>query len=178
MRKIIECVPNISEGKDGGIIKAVCDAVSAVKGVKLLHVTSHADHNRSVLTFKGSPRAVGAAAVALAVKAAELIDLTKQKGEHPRMGAADVIPFVPLRGATMEDCVSLSKRVGKRIWLEAGVPVFLYEYAATAMGPRRAVCPSLLARKIEVGPSAPPMMAIAAAALSLNPMAIAMKYAP
>ncbi len=132
MRKTVECVPNISEGKDGAVIKAVCDAVSTVKGVKLLHVTSDADHNRSVLTFKGSPRAVGAAAVALAVKAAELIDLTKQKGEHPRMGAADVIPFVPLKGATMEDCVSLSKRVGRRIWREAGVPVFLYEYAATA----------------------------------------------
>ena len=132
MAKIIESVPNISEGRRPEVVEACVDAVRNTPGVTLLDYSSDANHNRSVITYIGSPEGVEQASVALAKKAAELIDLTVHSGEHPRMGAVDVMPFIPIREATIEDCVELSKRVGARIAEEAGVPVFLYEKSASA----------------------------------------------
>lgn len=132
MAKIIECVPNISEGRRKDVIEACVDEIRQTAGVTLLDYSSDESHNRSVITFMGSPEGVSEAAVRLAKKAALLIDLTKHKGEHPRMGAVDVIPFIPVRDVTTEECIALSKEVGKRIWEEAGMPVFLYESSASA----------------------------------------------
>jgi glutamate formiminotransferase len=114
------------------VVEAVVNEVRSTPGVTLLDVSSDPNHNRSVITFLGSPEGVADAAVKLAKKAAELIDLTKHVGEHPRMGAVDVCPFVPVKEITTEECVELSKVVGKRIWEEAGMPVFLYEDSASA----------------------------------------------
>lgn len=132
MAKIVECVPNISEGRNTEVIEAVIDQVRAVAGVTLLDYSSDPSHNRTVITFLGNPEGVAEAAVAVAKKAVELIDLTKHQGEHPRMGAVDVIPFIPIKEMTSEDCVELSKQVAKRVWEEAKMPVFLYEDSATA----------------------------------------------
>lgn len=130
--KLVECVPNISEGRDAAVVEKVADAVRQVPGCTLLGCESDASHNRSVLTFIGSPEAVAEAAVQLSKAAAQLIDLTKHTGEHPRMGAVDVIPFIPIREMTMAECVVLSQGVGARIAEEADLPVFLYEASATA----------------------------------------------
>ncbi len=132
MAKIVECIPNISEGRNTAVIEAVIDEVRKTPGVTLLDYSSDTSHNRTVITFLGSPEGVEEAAVALAKKAAELIDLTKHQGEHPRMGAVDVVPFVPIKEITKEETIELSKRVGERIWKEAGMPVFLYEDSASA----------------------------------------------
>ena len=132
MAKIIECVPNISEGRRTEVIEACVDQVRNTPGVTLLDYSSDASHNRTVITFLGSLEGVENAAVALAVKAAELIDLTKHEGEHPRMGAVDVVPFIPIKESSVAECVELSKRVGQRIWDEAKMPVFLYEDSATS----------------------------------------------
>lgn len=132
MEKIIESVPNISEGRDRAIVEECVEQVRSTPGCLLLNYSSDPDHNRSVITYIGSPEGCEEAGVKLAKKAAELIDLTKHRGEHPRMGCVDVMPFIPVRGAAMEDCVELSKRVGRRIAEEAGLPVFLYEKSATA----------------------------------------------
>ena len=132
MAKIIESVPNISEGRRPEVVAACVDAVRNVPGVTLMDYSSDASHNRSVISYVGSPDGVEEASVALAKKAAELIDLTKHTGEHPRMGAVDVMPFIPIRETTTEDCVELSRRVGRRIAEEAGIPVFLYEASATS----------------------------------------------
>ncbi|HWS29963.1 MAG TPA: glutamate formimidoyltransferase [Clostridia bacterium] len=132
MAKIVECVPNISEGRDLKIVEKVVDEVRNTLGVALLDYSSDASHNRSVITFTGSPEGVAEATVKIAKKAAELIDLTKHTGEHPRMGAVDVIPFIPIKEMSVEECVKLSKAVGKRVYEEAGIPVFLYEASASA----------------------------------------------
>lgn len=132
MAKIVECIPNISEGRNTAVIEAVIDEVRKTAGVTLLDYSSDTSHNRTVITFLGSPEGVEEAAVALAKKAAELIDLTKHQGEHPRMGAVDVVPFVPIKEITKEETIELSKRVGERIWKEAKMPVFLYEDSASA----------------------------------------------
>jgi glutamate formiminotransferase len=131
MRKLVECVPNISEGRDKHIIDTVVAAAAEVEGVTLLDVDPGADTNRTVITFVGEPDAVVEGAFRLVRKAAELIDMRKHSGEHPRQGATDVCPFVPVAGVTMEDCVELSRRLGKRVGEELGIPVFLYEYAAS-----------------------------------------------
>jgi len=130
--KIIECVPNFSEGRDRSIIDAISRSVSAVAGVSLLDVDPGADTNRTVYTFVGEPGAVAEAAFQAAKTAFALIDMTKHSGAHPRMGALDVCPFVPVSGATMEDCVAVSKAFGKRLATELGVPVYLYEKAASS----------------------------------------------
>jgi glutamate formiminotransferase len=127
---IVESVPNVSEGRRPEVCEKLADEVRAA-GAKFLDLQSDADHHRSVLTFVGEPEAVARAAFALARRAVELIDLTTHRGEHPRMGALDVLPFVPLEGARMEDCVRLAREVGRRIGEELAVPVFLYEAAAT-----------------------------------------------
>jgi glutamate formiminotransferase len=129
MARIVECVPNISEGRDTTIINAVVDEVKRFK-VRLLDVESDRDHNRSVITYVGEPEEVEKATFALAAKAVELIDMEKHKGEHPRIGALDVVPFVPITGVDMKECIAMAERVGKRIWEELKVPVYLYEEAA------------------------------------------------
>ncbi len=132
MAKILECVPNISEGRNKEVIEDVLDEVRKVPGVTLLDYSSDESHNRTVITFLGCPEGVAQAAVALAKKAAELIDLTKHQGEHPRMGAVDVIPFIPIKEVTQEEAVEVSKQVAEKVWKEAGMPVFLYEDSASA----------------------------------------------
>lgn len=131
MPEIIECVPNVSEGRRADVIKALSAAIEAVPGVKLLDADPDESHNRTVFTFVGTGAAVSEAAFQLAKKAADLVDLNHHKGEHPRMGATDVIPFVPVAGATMEDCVRLARRLGERLGVELRIPVFLYSEAAT-----------------------------------------------
>lgn len=131
MAAMIECVPNFSEGRDRGKLDRILDAIRGVSGVTLLDVESDADHNRSVVTFVGGREVVGEAAVRGAAVAAQLIDLRHHRGEHPRMGATDVIPFVPLEGASMDDCIALAREVGRRLGEELGIPVFLYESAAS-----------------------------------------------
>ena len=130
MRKIVECIPNFSEGRDPGVIDQIVAAIRAVPGAVLLDRESDADHNRSVVTFVAPPDRVADAAIAGAKKASELIDLNKHSGEHPRMGATDVIPFVPISGVTMDDCVRLARECGERMWRELSIPVYLYEKAA------------------------------------------------
>lgn len=127
---IIECVPNFSEGRDPVIMTAIAKAVAAVPGVSLLDSTSDADHNRSVLTFAGAPEAVAESAFQAVRAAVAKIDLTKHAGVHPRLGAADVIPLVPVEGIALEECATLAHTLGARIWTELGVPVYLYEAAA------------------------------------------------
>ncbi len=130
--KTVECVPNISEGRRPEVVAACVNAVAGVEGVKVLNFTSDYDHNRSVITFIGSPEGVEEAAVRLCKTAAELIDLTAHSGEHPRMGAVDVCPFIPIKSIEMTEVVEIAKKTGKRIYEEAGVPVYLYENAASA----------------------------------------------
>jgi glutamate formiminotransferase/glutamate formiminotransferase/formiminotetrahydrofolate cyclodeaminase len=127
---IVECVPNFSEGRDPVIVATIARAVSSVPGVLLLDTTSDPDHNRSVLTFAGAPRAIADAAVAAVGAAVEKIDLSRHAGVHPRLGSADVIPFVPVSGVTLEQCAGLAREVAARIWDELRVPVYLYESAA------------------------------------------------
>ena len=132
MAKIVECVPNISEARRPEVVEAVVDEVRGTPGVTLLDYSSDMSHNRTVITFFGSPEGAAEAAVRLAKKAAELIDLLEHEGEHPRMGAVDVIPFIPIKEMTTEETVELSKQVAERVWKEAGIPVFLYEESASA----------------------------------------------
>jgi len=129
--KLVECVPNFSEGRRPEVIDAVVGAMLEVPGVRLLDREMDANHNRAVVTIVGEPEPVLEGAFRGIAKAAELIDLRTHEGEHPRMGAADVVPFVPVRGVTMDDCVALAKRLGERVGKELGIPVFLYECAAT-----------------------------------------------
>jgi glutamate formiminotransferase/formiminotetrahydrofolate cyclodeaminase len=128
--KLIECVPNFSEGRDQAVIDAITGEITAVDGAELLDVDPGAATNRTVVTFVGSPKSVEEAAFRAIAKAAELIDMSKHTGEHPRMGATDVCPFVPVEGATMEDCIEIARRLGERVGSELSIPVYLYEHAA------------------------------------------------
>ena len=129
--KIIECVPNFSEGRDKNVINAIASAIEQTEGVRLLNVDPGADTNRTVVTFIGDPDSVQEAAFQAIKKAAELIDMRKHKGEHPRIGATDVCPFIPVSGVTMQECVEIARKVGQRVASELGIPVYLYEEAAT-----------------------------------------------
>jgi glutamate formiminotransferase len=129
-RQLVECVPNFSEGRDSAKIEALVQSITSTPDVVLLDREQDADHNRCVLTFVGPPSAVAEAALRSVAKAVELIDLTKHQGAHPRIGAADVIPFIPIEGVTIEDCVRLAERVGQEIWNRLKVPVYFYEAAA------------------------------------------------
>ena len=129
-KKIVECVPNFSEGRDMEIIRQITDAIESVEGVKLLDVDPGKDTNRTVVTFVGSPEAVSEAAFRSVKKASEVIDMSKHHGAHPRMGATDVCPFVPVSGITMEETVSIAQDVAERIGNELGIPVYCYENAA------------------------------------------------
>lgn len=128
--KLIECVPNFSDGRDRAVIDAITAQIEAVDGVMLLDVDPGEATNRTVVTFVGEPGPVEEAAFAAIAKAGELIDMTTHTGEHPRMGATDVCPFVPMEGATMEDCVEIARRLGERVGTELDIPVYLYEHAA------------------------------------------------
>jgi glutamate formiminotransferase / formiminotetrahydrofolate cyclodeaminase len=130
-KQIVECVPNFSEGRDMGIIKQITDVIESVDGVKLLDVDPGKDTNRTVVTFVGSPDAVAEAAFRSVKKASEIIDMSKHLGAHPRMGATDVCPFIPVSGISMEETVLLAHRVAKRIGDDLGIPVYCYENAAT-----------------------------------------------
>ena len=132
MRTVIECVPNVSEGADSARVGEIVAAVRAVPGVRVLNVSSDASHNRSVLTFVGDGDAVRSAVLALFEAALPRIDLTRHRGEHPRMGAVDVVPLIPIRGATAADCVAISRALGEEIASRFQVPVFLYEDSASS----------------------------------------------
>lgn len=130
MTEIVQCVPNISEGRDKQKVAEIIDSIRGLDDVKVLDWSSDADHNRSVITFVGTGAGVENAALALCAKAAALIDMTVHHGEHPRMGAIDVVPFIPIRGLDMDQAVQIANRVGKRIGDELDIPVYLYEEAA------------------------------------------------
>ena len=130
MQRLVECVPNISEGRNQAVIDAVAGVVESVDGVRLLDVDPGKSTNRTVITFVGPPETVGEAAFRLIKKAAELIDMTKHRGEHPRMGATDVCPFVPVSGVTMDECAAIAHAVGERVGAELGIPGYFYESAA------------------------------------------------
>ncbi|MDK9699815.1 MAG: glutamate formimidoyltransferase [bacterium] len=130
MRALVECVPNFSEGRNPETIRLISNAISSVPGVALLNVEPDADYNRVVVTFAGDPLASVEAAFRAHKVAAERIDMTRQTGNHPRMGAADVVPFIPISGITMTECVRLSELYAHRVWEELGIPMYLYEAAA------------------------------------------------
>jgi len=136
MARLVECVPNFSEGRDRGIIDAIAQALASVTGVKLLDVDPGADTNRTVYTLVGPPDGVAEAAFRGAKKAAELIDMSAHKGAHPRMGALDVCPFIPVAGVTMAECADIARAVGRRIGSELQIPVYFYEHAAATEGRR------------------------------------------
>jgi len=141
MEKIVECVPNFSEGRDKSVIEAIAAAIKAVDGVKLLNVDPGEDFNRTVYTFVGEPKPVLEAAFQAAKVGVALIDMTKHKGEHARMGALDVMPFIPIKGVDTDDCIKLSKQFGERMAKELGVPIFLY--AKSAAKPERVRLPDI-----------------------------------
>jgi len=130
MSRIVQCIPNFSEGRDQDIIRELENTAKSIPGVMLLDRSSDENHNRTVVTLAGDPEGISEAAFRLCKLATEKIDMTKHTGEHPRMGATDVIPFVPIREVTVDDCIEISKKVAKRIWEELSVPSFLYEYSA------------------------------------------------
>jgi glutamate formiminotransferase/formiminotetrahydrofolate cyclodeaminase len=150
MEKIVECVPNFSEGRDMKIINQITVEIEKVEGVKLLDVDPGRATNRTVVTFAGSPDAVEEAAFAGAKKAAELIDMSRHSGEHARMGATDVCPFVPVSGVTLEECIEISKRVAKRIALELKIPTYLY--GKSAKSPERVRLPDIRKGEYEALP--------------------------
>src|SRR5260370_10686968 len=130
MSTLVECVPNFSEGRDKSKVDAIVEAMK-VEGVYLLDREMDPAHNRCVITLVGNREAIAEAAIRGVGKAAELIDLTQHQGAHPRLGAADMIPFIPIDGVTLEDCVAISRHVGEEIWKRFRIPVYLYESAAT-----------------------------------------------
>ena len=138
---LIECVPNVSEGRDPDTIAALAAAVRSVDGVRLLHVDAGADAHRTVFTFAGPPESVGDAALALGRVVAARVDMRRQSGAHPRIGALDVCPFVPVRGVTLARCALVARRVGATLARDLGVPVYLYE--AAAFDPQRRALPFL-----------------------------------
>src|SRR5256886_11614695 len=144
---LVECVPNFSEGRDSATLDALRAAIASVLGVRLLDVQSDPSHNRSVFTLVAPPDAAAEAAFRAMRVATERIDLTKQRGEHPRMGATDVVPFVPVRDVTMDECVAVARRLAERAAAELGIPIYLYARAATR--PERERLPDT--RKVEFG---------------------------
>jgi glutamate formiminotransferase len=138
---MIECVPNFSEGRRPEVIAAIADAIRAVPGAYVLDIHSDADHNRSVITFAGEANAVAEAAFQAVRVAASLIDMTRHSGQHPRIGATDVLPFVPLAGTTLEECAMIARTVGARIGAELAIPVYLY--GAAALRPERRELPAV-----------------------------------
>ena len=134
MAKLVQCIPNFSEGQNQEIINALVAVATSVPGVSLLDHSSDTSHNRSVFTLVGDPDGIAEVAFQLTKLASEKIDMTKHKGEHPRMGATDVVPFVPVKDVTVEECIEISKKVAERINKELSIPVFLYEDSASSPG--------------------------------------------
>ena len=130
MAKLIECVPNFSEGRDAHVVELIEGSIRGVEGILFLGSEMDSSHNRSVMTFAGTPSCVAEAAFAAVKKASELIDMNRHRGEHPRIGATDVVPLIPLSGVSMEECVALSEEIAKRISDELGIPTYLYERSA------------------------------------------------
>ena len=130
MSTLVECVPNFSEGRNKAVVDAIVDAMK-IPGVSLLDREMDSDHNRCVITIVGNREAIAEAAIRGIGKASELIDLTRHQGAHPRIGASDVIPFIPIEGVTIEDCVAIARKVGEEVWKRFQIPVYLYESAAT-----------------------------------------------
>src|SRR5713101_3302981 len=130
MHSIVECVPNFSEGRKPETVPEIARAIESVKGAVVLNRHMDADHNRSVITFVAAPEVVVDAALRAVTKATELIDLRIHTGQHPRIGATDVLPFVPVSGITIDDCGALAHEAGQRIWQELSIPVYFYERAA------------------------------------------------
>src|SRR5262245_2108131 len=130
MKKLVECVPNFSEGRDRSVIDAIAEAMRKTPGCTLLDVDAGQSTNRTVYTFVGSPEAVVEGALNAARVGRDLIDMRRHRGEHPRMGAMDVCPFVPVSGVTMDDCVACAKAFGQRAAAELGIPIYLYEAAS------------------------------------------------
>ncbi len=126
----MECVPNFSEGRDKNVIRQIADAIGSISSVKVLNVDPGEAANRTVITFAGEPEAVAEAAFQGAKAAAELIDMSRHHGTHPRIGATDVLPFVPIRGITLDECAAMARQLGRRMADELGIPVYLYEAAA------------------------------------------------
>ena len=147
--QLVECVPNFSEGRDARRVEAIVAAMR-VDGVRLLDWSMDPDHNRSIVTIAGDPAVVLESALRGVGKAVELIDLTSQQGLHPRIGAADVIPFVPVTGMKLEQCVMLARQAGLEIWRRFGVPVYFYEAAASRPGVR-SIVPRPGARVLKIG---------------------------
>jgi glutamate formiminotransferase / 5-formyltetrahydrofolate cyclo-ligase len=133
MKKVIECIPNFSEGRNKEVIEKIMDTLRGKEGVKLLDYSSDSDHNRTVVTFIGEPEAVEKAIINMAAAVYKNIDMTVHEGGHPRMGALDVVPFVPVSGVSMEECIGLANKVGKQIAESFNVPVYLYEDAANCL---------------------------------------------
>ena len=131
--QLVECVPNFSEGRDKTKVDAIVSAAASVDGVRVLDVEMDKDHHRSVLTFVGPPEAVLEAAFRAAATARQAIDMNQHKGEHPRIGATDVVPFIPVAGVSMDDCVRLARKLGDRIGKELEIPVYLYGQAAARL---------------------------------------------
>ncbi|HUS17501.1 MAG TPA: glutamate formimidoyltransferase [Chloroflexia bacterium] len=137
MQKLVECVPNFSEGRRPEVIRQVVAAIEEAPGIRLLDVESNPDHNRSVVTFVGEPQAAAEAAFRLTEAAVRMLNMEEHTGEHPRIGAMDVVPFVPISGVSMDECVALARQVGQRIGTELQVPVYLYAQAASTPARRR-----------------------------------------
>src|SRR5688572_33184038 len=135
--RLVECVPNFSEGRKPEVIELIAQAIRAVDSATVLNRHIDSDHNRSVITFVAPPEAIVEAAVRAVAKATELIDLRQHGGEHPRIGATDVLPFVPVSGVTIEDCIALARDAGERIWRELSIPVYFYERAALRLDRER-----------------------------------------
>lgn len=131
VQQVVECVPNFSEGRRPEVVREIVAAIEAVSGIRVLDYSSDTSHNRTVVTFVGTPEACEEAAFAGIARACDLIDMAKHHGEHPRLGATDVVPFIPISGVTMEECVEIARRVGQRVGEELEIPVYLYEEAAT-----------------------------------------------
>src|SRR2546430_5250251 len=134
--RIVECVPNISEGRRPEIYHAVADAAASASGVTLLNVDAGADTNRTVITFVGEPEAMLEGAFRLVRKGIELIDMATHRGAHPRIGAVDVVPFIPVANVSMDECVDLARRLGERVGRELSIPAYLYDLAGSAPHPR------------------------------------------
>jgi glutamate formiminotransferase len=147
MARLVECVPNFSEGRRPEVIEAILAEIRQTTGVRLLDALPDASHNRTVVTFVGEPEAAKQAAFKACAKAAELIDMNKHQGEHPRIGATDVIPFTPLAEVTMAECVDLARDLGQEIAEKLGIPVYLYEQAST--GPHLTTLPQIRAGQYE-----------------------------
>ena len=168
MKRLIECVPNFSEGRDAAKVDAIVVSMSKVPGVYVLDREMDADHNRSVVTLAGDPSAVAEAALLGVGKALELIDLTKHSGAHPRIGATDVVPFIPIEGFALEDCVALARLVGEEIWKRYRIPVYFYEAAATRPE-RLAAAANPFLRSQSTAASTSPLVSVSAFLQSIMP---------